>query len=406
MRTRTLLTLFVIGVLLCGIASGSIIFRPGQKAKVLAPGEEEINGTAQELFSIAQTAERKGDLKRAIKAYNTIWRKYPKDTLAPGSAYRAAQLLEETHDFLKAAQVYVVVVEKYPGSPHFDEAIEAEFRIGEMYLAGKKKKVLGISFASSLDRAVEIFAEIVRTAPYGKYTARAQFDIGLARQKQGANDAAVQAYQAVVDKFPNDPIATDAQYQIGYIWFEAARMGTNDQAAVANAKTGFEDFLFKYPKSEKAPQARENLARLEQKATGDALKIAKFYDKTKAYRAAVIYYSEVIREQPGSPASDQAKRRIDQIRTKVGESALQPAIAVSDKKKNVASRGQSGSDRPQLRGGDSEVAPLPPPEQDSTLPPPASLQPPTTTAPETSPTPAPEESPTPTPADSAASPAP
>jgi hypothetical protein len=31
---------------------------------------------------------------------------------------------------------------------------------------------------------------VVRTAPYGKYTARAQFDIGLAREKQGANDAA------------------------------------------------------------------------------------------------------------------------------------------------------------------------------------------------------------------------
>jgi outer membrane protein assembly factor BamD len=259
---------------------------------------------------------------------------------------------------------------------------------------------------------VAIFAEVVRTAPYGKYTARAQFDIGLARQKQGANDAAVQAYQAVVDKFPNDPIAADAQYQIGYLWFEAARQGTNDSAATANAKTGFEDFLFKYPKSEKAPQARENLAKLEQKATGDAFKIAKFYDKQKAYRAAVIYYSEVIREQPGSPAGDQAKRRIDQIRAKVGDGALMPAVATNDKKKNVASRGQS-SDKPQLRGGDAEVAPLPPPEQDSALPPPASLQSPPTTAPETSPTPEPEASPTPsdseaspTPADSPASPTP
>ena len=412
MRIRILL-IVLIGLSLCGVAPGSIIFRPGQKAKILAPGEEEINGNAQELFHIAEQAERDGNLGRAIKACQAIWRKYPKDMLAGGAAYHEAQLLEQTHDYLKAAQVYAVVVERYPSVPTFEEAIEAQFRIGEMYLAGKKNKVLGISFGTSLDRAVTIFAEVVRTAPYGKYTARAQFDIGLARQKQGANDAAVQAYQAVVDKFPNDPIATDAQYQIGYLWFEAARKGTNDSAATANAKTGFEDFLFKYPKSEKAPQARENLAKLEQKATGDAYKIAKFYDKIKAYRAAVIYYSEVIREQPGSPASDQAKRRIDQLRAKVGDGALQPAVAVNDKKKNVASRGQSG-EKPQLRGGDSEVAPLPPPEQDSALPPPASLQSPPTTAPETSPTPPPEASPTPsdseaspTPAaDSAASPAP
>lgn len=132
-----------------------------------------------------------------------------------------------------------------------------------------------------MDRAVEIFAAIVRTAPYGKYTARAQFDIGLAREKQGLNDAALQAYQAVVEKFPNEPIAADAQYQIGYIWFTAARGGTNDSKAAASAKVGFEDFLFRFPKSEKVPQARENLKMLEHKQTNDSFSIARYYDKQK-----------------------------------------------------------------------------------------------------------------------------
>ena len=315
---------------------------------------------------------------------------------------------------MKAAMTYRWLVERYPSSPNFDEAIEAQFRVGEMYLSGKKIKLLGIPIATSLDRAVEIFAEIVRTAPFGRYTARAQFDIGLARQKQQANDAAIQAYQAVIDKFPNDPIAADAQYQIGYIWYEAARLGTNDQAATQNARTAFEDFLFRYPKSEKAQQARENLERLQQKSTGDAMKIAKFYDKKKAYRAAVIYYGQVIREHPGTTASADAQKRIDQIRAKVGPTALTPAVAVSEpKKKQVASRAPAGNSRPSFRNGDAEVAPLPPPEPDSNLPPPASLLPPTTTAPEPSPSPAPSPAPeaaaTPEPSaspDSAASPAP
>jgi hypothetical protein len=158
------------------------------------------------------------------------------------------------------------------------------------------------------------------------------------------------------------------------------------------------------------------LKRLDRKSTGDAIKIAKFYDKQKQYRAAVIYYNEVIREQPGSNASGEAKQRIEQIRKKVGESALQPALAVNDqKKKRVASREEESSGKPTMRGGDAEVAPLPPPDQDTALPPPASLLPPTTTAPEPSPSPAAESSPaaeaSPTPEssaspDSAASPAP
>jgi hypothetical protein len=43
---------------------------------------------------------------------------------------------------------------------------EAQFRIGEMYLSGKKIKLLGIPFSNSMDHAIEIFAAIVRTAPF------------------------------------------------------------------------------------------------------------------------------------------------------------------------------------------------------------------------------------------------
>lgn len=409
MRIR-LLVLLSAALLLAGGAGASVIFRPGQKAKYVAPGEEEISGNAQHLFAVGQEAEKNGKVGRAIKAYNQIWRKYPKDTLAPGAAYKAASLLEQIRDYTRSANTYRVIVERYPASPEFDQAIEAQFRIGEMYLAGKKLKVLGIPLLTSMDRAVDIFAAVVRTAPYGKYTARAQFDIGLARQKQGANDAAVQAYQAVIDKFPDEPIAADAQYQLGYIWFEAARLGTNDQAAITNAKTNFEDFLYKYPKNEKASTARENLKKLEQKTTGDAFKIAKFYDKQKQYRAAVIYYNEVIREQPGSNASGRARQRIDQLRKKVGDAVMQPAVAANDqKKKRVASRENesAGRGKPTFRGNDSEVAPLPPPDQDAGLPPPASLSPPTTTAPEPSPTPGESASPEPSASpDIAVSPAP
>jgi len=365
-----------------GIAS--IIFQAGKKAKYVPPGEEEMSGDAAELYQIGQKAEKDGDNKRAIRAYKSLVKRHPKDALAPTALYRAAQLQEQTRQYTPAADSYLQLVERYASSPHFDDAIEGQFRVGEIYLNGKKLKVLGIPIASALDRAVTIFANVVRTAPYGRYTARAQFNIGMAREKQGANDAAIQAYQAVVDKFPNEPIAVDAQYQIGYIWFTAAQLGTNDAAAAGNAKTAFQDFLFHYPKSEKAAQARKDLDILEHKQTNNSFKVAKFYDKQKYYRAAVIYYNEVIRQQPGSEESNQAKKRIDQLRAKLGDAVLQPAIPVSQnaKKKAEAHRfGPAGSESAKP-GAPNNEAPLPASDGDSSLPPPASLAPDTTTAPE------------------------
>src|SRR5438105_10305039 len=381
---RAFLVLATVALFLPESGTASVIFKPGQKAKYVAPGEEELSGNAAELYQIGQTAEKEGNPKRALRAYKSLIKHHPKDSLAPSALYRAAQLQEQLHDYTPAADSFRELVEKYPTSPYFEDAIEAQFRIGELYLNGKKLKVLGMSIASSLDRAVTIFANVVRTAPYGKYTARAQFDIGLAREKQGANDAALQAYQAVVDKFPNEPVAVDAQYQIGYIWFTAARTGTKDFAATTNAKTAFQDFLFHYPKSEKAAQARANLDILEHKQTANSYKVAKFYDKQKYYRAAVIYYNEVIRQQPGSEESNEAKKRIDQLRAKFGDAALQPALPMgqaSKKKSDMhgARTAESGSAKP---GPANNEAPLPTSESDNSLPPPASLSPDTTTAPD------------------------
>jgi len=396
MKYRVLPLFFVLatGLFFSRQSVASVVFKPGEKVKYVAPGEEEMSGNAEELFHIGQIAEKGGNLKRAIGAYKTLARRHPKDALAAGALFRAAELEEQRRDYLSSAQTYRTLVEKYPTSPHFNEAIEAQFRIGEMYLAGKKLKLLGIPFATSMDRATEIFAAVIRTAPYGKYTARAQFDIGLAREKQGVNDAAVEAYQAVVDKFPNDPVAAQAQYQIGYIWLAAARSGTRDLAATQNARTAFQDFLFRFPNSEKAAQARSNLQLLEGKQMTSSFNIAKFYDKQKRYRAAVIYYNEVIREQPGSADSAKAKKRIDQLRAKLGDAALQSAFAAEEAKKKAAAAQREGAKGGLPgRGPTNNIAPLPPPETDLSLPPPASLKPDTTTAPETLPTP--ESSPTP-----------
>ena len=161
-------------------------------------------------------------------------------------------------------------------------------------------------------------------------------------------------------------------------------MCSSDLAATTNAKTAFQDFLLHYPHSEKAAQARANLDLLEHKETTSSYQVAKFYDKQKYYRAAVIYYNEVIRQQPGSTESNLAKKRIDQLRAKVGEAALQPALPVAQtgKKKGEAHGTQTAATGSAKPGPANNEAPLPAPDSDGSLPPPASLGPDTTTAPD------------------------
>jgi outer membrane protein assembly factor BamD len=395
---RILFVLLLMSLAAFPPARAAVVFKPNEKTPARAPGEDEMSGTAQQLFDRAQEAERRGNLNAAIKDYRVIVKKHPKDTLAAGACYRMGQLQEQLHKYLPAAESYAVLCERYQKSERFADAVEAMFRIGEMYLTGQKTKILGITIKSGMEQAANIFTMIIRTAPYGKYTARAQFDLGRAREKQGQNEAAIAAFEAVVEKFPDDPIAVDAQYQIGYIYSRASVSGTYDPAAANKAKMAFEDFLARYPNSEKSSQAKQNLKKMEHKQSSTAYDIAKFYDKQKQYRAAAIYYNEVIRTQPGSTEGEKAKKRISELRAKVGDEKLQaPAVtaAAADKKRRKPRTSQEGPPP-----SSNEMAPLPPSDTDASLPPPASLLPDTTTAPpppSSESTPEPSASPQPSP---------
>ena len=65
---RAFLLLAVTLFLLPDLGTASIIFRPGQKAEYVAPGEEPMSGNAAELYQIGQAAEKEGNPKRAIRA--------------------------------------------------------------------------------------------------------------------------------------------------------------------------------------------------------------------------------------------------------------------------------------------------------------------------------------------------
>src|SRR4051812_18721861 len=113
---RFLCTCFA-AVILTSAVHAAVVFKSGEKGKYVAPGEEEVSGSAQHLFETAQKAEKHGNLKGAINASRVLVRKYPKDALAPGAGYRAAELLEQAHNYLSAADAYRSVVERYPASP-------------------------------------------------------------------------------------------------------------------------------------------------------------------------------------------------------------------------------------------------------------------------------------------------
>ncbi len=390
MRKLVLLsTLALFGVALPQPGRGAVVYRSNEGWSVEGDASSKIEGSAAEQMRKAEKFEAENDPKSALAAYRGLVKRYGLSVIAPKAQLKVGILLERAGEYDDAYKAYETYLTKYPRGEDFEVVVESMYKIAKLFLDGEKKKLLGVRVASSMGRAQEMFEGIVKKAPFNKLAPLAQFNIGQALEKQGKYPEAMVAYQAVVTRYPTDAIADDAQYQIGYVRLKEYRDGSNDRAAAQKARESFEDFISRYPQSEKVPQAQENLKTLEGGSTKSTLDIAKFYDKTRVYKAAVIYYNDVIKNQPDTAESTFAKNRIAELKAKVGEDALRAgperaetgARAVSRRKLEAKVATSSRPDyvgppvvvpepiepdevapspRPKLRASPQNIGPLPP----------------------------------------------
>lgn len=322
-RARTVCAAVAAAFVAAGAApvDAAVVWRDGS-GWAIEGSPTEADTAAQPGFNEAAAAEKAGNAGKAIDGYRAVVKRQPTSEFAPIAQFKVGELQEKEGSVERAFEAYQALLENYPRSTDFERAVESMYNIATRFLGGEKQRVLGLPTLPSMERAQKMFEAIVKSAPFSKYAALSQFNVGLALERQGLVPQAVEAYQQVIERYPTSDVADDAQYQIGYAYLKQAREGSYDQAAAQKARDAFSDFSARYPSSEKLPQARENLKLLEGRKTQGAIEIAKFYDKQKNYKAAAIYYNEVLLNEAGSPQGDQARDRLEEIRGLVGDEAL------------------------------------------------------------------------------------
>lgn len=287
---------------------------------------------------------------KAADSYRAIIKFAPLSPQAEAARFELATLLETLAEYDDAFERFEEYLKKNPNGPRFENAVESMYRIAKRYMDGEKRRVFGVKLFTSDERAQKMFESIIQQAPYSKFSARAQYNIGLLLERQGSGQEAIVAYQTVIERYPTDPVANDAQYQIGHVRMSDFRGGRYDRNAWLKARESFEDYVNRTPNSEKAAQARDNLKRLSSGEAKASLEIALFYDKSKKHKAAAAYYQDVVRDFSGTPEAKQAKMRLKELQTIIGKDALKEAIdSASETTATAPSKNREGALSPALR---------------------------------------------------------
>jgi len=257
---------------------------------------------------------------QALKIYQDFAKQNPDDFHKAEAQYKSGEMLEHLTKYWEAYKAYKKLVEESTANQYWDLAIERMFAIGNVYLAGQHQMMWKIPMPADMNKVVEIYQTIIRAAPFGPYAPLATFSCGLAREKQKKWPDAVKFYEEVMDKYPRNDLIDDAQYQIGFVWMKAARQPEYDQTAAQKGIEAFQDYLVRFKRSDKTEQAAENVAMLQQRLSGGSLSVAKFYEKSGNYTAALVYYNEVITQTPDSAQGQEARQRKRVLEDLISES--------------------------------------------------------------------------------------
>lgn len=293
-------------------------YTPGEGWTYEAPGKEGKwkRSRAKEQLDVAQKAFDDKDYSTSLKAARHIAKTWPLSDHAAPAQYLVGRCHEARREDQQAFDAYQAIVAKYPKTDVLKEVLQRQFEIAGRYLNGQWFRIWRyIPLPPSMDRTAGLYARIVDNGPYSDVAPQAQLKIGAAREKQKNFPEAVRAYERAADRYNDRPqIAATALFSAGMAYRKQARSPEYDQSAAGQSIATLTDFITLYPDDARVADAQKTIEWLRgEQARGNFI-TAKYYDKKKKPKAALIYYNEVLVHDPNSPNAVGSRQRIDEIK--------------------------------------------------------------------------------------------
>jgi len=152
----------------------------------------------------------------------------------------------------------------------------------------------------------------------------AQLYLAECRFKREEYLLAAEEYQALKRNFPASSLVPRAQYGIGLCYYTLAPKSTLDQQYTLRAIDEFQSFIDYYPTHDSVPSAEAKIQELNKRLAQKDFESAELYMKLEYYRAATIYFSNVIEKYHDSPYAERAY--VGKIRALVARKKYREAL--------------------------------------------------------------------------------
>ncbi len=281
---------------------------------ILAGNTQSASSVGESLYQEAKQADDAGKASKAIKLYDQIATEYSFAPSAAQARFRQAELLNQEGRIEDAFKAYDELLQRFPGSPLYMTALKRQAAVAQSAADGDvKSSFLGMKTKLSLDKTVEMLGKVRDHAPKSATAAQAQFTIGQLYLAKRKYKESIQAFRKLVLDQPTSSQAPEALFLVGQTLMENADRGNQNQANLDLAREAFNDYLIQYPGHSRNVEAHKMLQSLSGRDLQRSFDIAEFYFKTGKTESAKVYYRDIIKHSGSGTLHDSSKARLKEL---------------------------------------------------------------------------------------------
>lgn len=274
--------------------------------------------TPAEQLEWAKELLEKGEKRQARKQFRNLVHEWHGSREAPEAQLNYARLLDEAGKYVVAFREYQYLMDNFSGSFPHEEVLDRQFRIANHVKNERRFRFIFFPGFSAPERALPMYESIIKNGRNWEKAPEAQFQIGLIHEDDREYEEAVIAFEYVRMRYSKSPYALQAAFRRAVCLYRMARIYRYDERSIREALSALAMFRRDHPKSAEAAEAGRMLQELKDDLAEKYYRIAVYYDnKVKKPEAALIAYTNYIRQFPSSDMVKTAEARIEALRVQL-----------------------------------------------------------------------------------------
>ena len=225
--------------------------------------------------------------------------------------YLMAQGLNGDGDPVKAFYYCDELLDTFPASAYFAQAVELQYTMADSLLGGRKLSILGLKFLDADDEAIEMMFRIQQRSPGSPLAERALRRTADFYFSSGDFDLAADAYGAHAKAYPRNPNLPEIllrQAFSNYAQFTGVKF---DPTPLVNARAQMVELIQKYPEVAQRENMQSFVDSIDKTLARKLFVTADFYRRTNKPEAEKQTLMVLVKEYPQSDEAQQAKAKLE-----------------------------------------------------------------------------------------------